>query len=157
MLIKEGLRLVRSAFTPFYLDPHFIFPAPIKTLESDASRRATQTGTVFMDCATSCQVRYNEGHHEISIWHISLMFAEYVAGMLAQKAEDGHCRNHKKPCALTRELHLRALARFKADLLALVKEIEDIEMKEVPTWPAANQPPAKQPLTSRGPTTMGTW
>jgi hypothetical protein len=143
MPIKEGLQLVGSAFTPFSHDPNFIFPAPLKTLEPDALRRATQTGTVFMDRAASCQVGYQEGHHEISIWHIGLMFAEYLAGMLAKKAEDGHCRSHKKPCALTRELHLRMLARFKADLLALVKEIEDIETTEVPTWPAANPPPAK--------------
>jgi hypothetical protein len=138
MPIKEGLQLVGSAFTPFYHDPYFILPAPIKTLEPDASRRAMQGGTVFTDRQASCGVVYTEGHHEILIWHISLMFAEYVAGMLAKKAEDGHCRNHKKPCDLTRNLHLKMLARFKADLLALVKEIEDIETKEVLTWPPAN-------------------
>jgi hypothetical protein len=38
------------------------------------------------------------------------------------------------------------LARLKADLRALVKEIEDIENKEAPTWPAANPaPPAPRP------------
>jgi hypothetical protein len=154
MPIKEGLHLVGSAFTPFYHDPQFIFPAPIKTLEPDALRRAKDTGTVFMDRAGTCQVGYAEGHHEILIWHIGLMFAEYVAGMLAKKAEDGHCRNHKKPCALTRELHLRMLGRLKADLLALVKEIEDIENNEVPTWPAANPPPTS-PAPTGGPTTAG--
>jgi hypothetical protein len=153
MPIQEGLRLVDAAFKPFYQDPYFVFPDPIKALEPAASRRPT--GTVFMDRAASCQVGYNEGSHEISIWHIGLMFVEYVAGMLAKKAEEGHCRNHKKPCALTRELHLRMLARLKADLRALVKEIEDIENNEVPTWPAANPPPAP-PAPTGGPTTAGT-
>jgi hypothetical protein len=107
-----------------------------------------------MDRAATCQVGYNDGSHEIAIWHISLMFAEYVAGMLRKKAEEGHCRQ-QKPCALTRELHLRMLARFKADLQALVKEIDDIETKEVPTWPPAQQHPAPRPPTG-GPTTAGT-
>ena len=156
MPIQEGLQLVGSAVTPFYYDPYFTLPAPISTLEPDASRRATQTGTVFTDRFASCGVHYTAGHHEISIWHISLMFAEYVAGMLAKKAEDGHCRTHQKPCDLTRELHLRMLGRFKADLLALVKEIEGLEQASA-GWPAANQPPAPPaPPTSGGPITTGT-
>src|SRR4051794_1213388 len=106
MPIKEGLKLVDNAFKEFYHDPFFLLPQPIKTLEPDAQKRARDTGTVFHDRAASCAVEYGEGHHEILIWHVALMFAEYVAGMLALKGEHGHCRSHPKPCALTRELHL---------------------------------------------------
>ncbi len=156
MPIQEGLRIVDAAFKPFYHDPYFIFPDPMKSLEPEAARRAKDTGTVFRDRAASCGVEYTEGHHEILIWHTGLMYVEYVAGMLAKKAEDGHCRSHKKPCALTRELHLRMLARLKTDLLSLVKEIEDIENNGVPTWPAANPPTPPPAPPAGGPTTTGT-
>ena len=146
MSIKEGLKLVADAFTPFYHDPHFDLPAPIKTLEPDAKLRANSNGTVFMDRAASCSVGYKEGHHEILIWHIGLMFVEYVAGMLAKKAEDGHCRNHVKPCGLTRQTHLRMLGRFKDDLLAVVNEIESIE-KESLNWPPSTSPSAGSSAT----------
>jgi hypothetical protein len=90
-------------------------------------------------------VDYGEGHHEILMWHISLMFAEYVAGMLELKAKDGHCRSHPKPCALTRELHLKMLRRFKADLEALICEIDGVDNASA-TWPPAGQPPGGQPM-----------
>src|SRR5947209_7412170 len=102
-------------------------PSAIQELEAAAESRATQTRTVFTDLAASCRVEYGPSHHEICIWHIGLMFVEYVAGLLELKAKDGHCRNHPKPCGLTRELHLRMLGRFKADLLKLVDEMTAIE------------------------------
>jgi hypothetical protein len=80
------------------------------------------------------------------------MFAEYVAGVFKDKAKDGHCYNHSKPCADSREFHLNILRRFKADLEALVKEIGDID-PEATTWPPAPPPPAPP---SGGPTTTGT-
>jgi hypothetical protein len=57
------------------------------------------------------------------------MLAEYVAGLFAEKALDGHCRNHPKPCPLARAEHLRALRRFQQDVGSLLHEICELADK----------------------------
>jgi hypothetical protein len=161
MPIPDGLRHVDSALKEFYcpVANAFHLPRPLQTLVPDATARARQTGTVFPDCAASCDVDYAEGHHEIVIWHISLKFAEYVAGMLELKAKDGHFRSHQKPCALTRDLHRKTLRRFKADLEGLIREIDNAD-KASTIWPPVGQPPAGPPqlvASNPGPSSQSSW
>ena len=99
------------------------------------------------------------------------MFVEYIAGVFKDKAKDGHCYAHQKPCTDSRAFHLDILRRYKGCLEALVKVIEDIETKEAPTWPAANPPlarprrrPGEQPQrghegrkNSTGPVSPASW
>src|ERR1700687_6166534 len=164
MPIDEGWQLVKDAFQKTFVST----PAgggfdysrfPLQDLCAPAIQRIQAQGTVFAQpgCGKSGQVlgygQYPNGawSHELIFWHISLMFVEYIAGVFKDKAKDGHCYAHQKPCADSRKFHLDILRRYKGCLEALVKEIEEIETKEAPTWP-----PATPAHPTGGPTTAGT-
>jgi hypothetical protein len=136
MAIDDGLREVDREFAKTYCAPaeSFHFQSPLSGLQVAASARAVATQTQFISCASSCTVAYVSGNHEIQVCHTGLMFLEYVAGLLRDKAKPGHCRNHPKPCKLTRELHVQVLEEMKAQIDALGTEIEKV-LAEVPNWP----------------------
>jgi len=57
-----------------------------------------------------------------------LLFAEYLAGLLAQKAAEGHCQQPgHPPCAAMAKGHMTMLRRFKKDLQKLIDEICEAE------------------------------
>ena len=139
-------------------------PASRYKTSAPAIQRIQAQGTVFAQpgCGKPGQVlgygQYPNGawSHELIFGHISLMFVEYIAGVFKDKAKDGHCYAHQKPCADSRAFHLDILRRYKGCLEALVKVIEDIETKEAPTWPAANPPLAQPAPPTGGAATTGT-
>jgi hypothetical protein len=63
------------------------------------------------------------------MWLFARMLGEYVAGLLLQKADEGHCQNHRKPpdyrpCADTKPMHLEMARWFRDDLSDLVRQID---------------------------------
>jgi hypothetical protein len=63
----------------------------------------------------------------MGMWQIAMIFAEYVAALMGQKAEHGVCHRHPTPCADGRDFHLRILARLKENLRGVIESIEKIE------------------------------
>jgi hypothetical protein len=125
MPIDEGWRVVKEALDKIYNPTDgFVYPEPLKSVVPIASERAREM--VFQQLA--CQVGYavtpREQSNELVFWHLSLMFVEYVAGMLSDKAGK-HCRNglHPKPCPESEELHHQMLRRLIDDLERLTNEI----------------------------------
>ncbi len=94
----------------------------------------------------ACQTHYGITtaglSQELAAWILSIMLAEYTAGLLAEKVEDGHCQLHRvkpdfKPCLDMANEHMRMLRLFKERLRDLVKEIEKLEQgTQVPQSPA---------------------
>src|SRR5262245_49188746 len=79
-----------------------------------------------------CHTEYGPGNLELDTWFLALYFAEYTAGLLADKAREGHCNAHRtpptlKPCPKMVEEYLVMLSAFKGALADLVGEIEMIE------------------------------
>jgi hypothetical protein len=152
MPIEEGWQLVKDAFQKTVAGGGFDYSRfPLQDLQPPAIRRVQANGTLFEEA--TCGVKYGElrpgqWSHEVQIWHIALMFVKYVAGVLKDKAKEGHCYNHAKPCARSRAFHLDMLHRFKADLEELVREIGNLP-SEAGSWPAAiNPPPVPSPSTA---------
>jgi len=146
MPIRDGQRAVknlvedngrRAARTPAELSP----------LLPEVQRRAKE----FYECYESCRdnkgdhcLAYDGRNHEIEMWHLGLMFLEYVAGLFLDKAEKGHCyaENRSNPvCSFSRDMHLRMVAVLKDDLCKLVDEITLLETTEKPKWAKAEPHP----------------
>jgi hypothetical protein len=113
----------------------------LRLLLPEVERRTQLPGAaVFDDCCNTCNgLRYYHECHEIRMWYVGLMFAEYVAGLIADKAKIGHCHAKKKinrHCSMGRALHLKMLARFKQDLAEVIQQITELE-KDEPNWPKA--------------------
>ena len=104
----------------------FIYPEPIASVVPHAKHRANDM--VFQN--PNCQIGYaitdKEASNELVFWEVSLMFVEYVAGMLADKAGK-HCRNelHPKPCPQA-QLHHDILRKYIDDLERLTNEIRTL-------------------------------
>jgi hypothetical protein len=108
-------------------------PAELHALLPEVRRRAKQ----FDDCYSTCRdnkgdrcLYYDGRNHEIELWHIGLMFAEYVARLLLTKAGEGHCYAENRTntvCSFSRDMHLKMLAALKEDLRNLADEIDALE------------------------------
>jgi hypothetical protein len=148
MPILEGLKAINEIL----IQPNW----DIDQLILAARDRAMQLGTGAGLPAgaafglNACQTWYGVNaqgvpNQEIASWFLSILLAEYTAGLLAQKVEEGHCREHRKkpdfkPCIDMAKEHLRMLGLFKEDLKKLVQEVEELERRtQLP------QPPAQAP------------
>ena len=120
MAIPDGLKIVDAEV----VKQNFNHGRTIMELLPKARERAINQGTSFSE--SKCGLGYNEGSHEIQMWHFSFMFAEYFSGLIELKAREGHCYRHK-PCPDGRRLHREMLRRYRMDLQALVVEIETLE------------------------------
>jgi hypothetical protein len=70
------------------------------------------------------------------MWHNIVLQIEWLAWLLVDKAEQGHCYKHK-PCPDTATLHLRMAKDFKSTVETLLKTI-DGEITRVETkWKTA--------------------
>ncbi len=121
----------------------------LKLLLPEVQRRdQLQGAAVFNDCFNTCNgLRYYHECHEIRMWHVGLMFCEYVAGLIADKARIGHCHAKEKTnrhCSMGRALHLKMLARFKEDLAEVIQQIASLEKQE-PNWPIAESHAHERP------------
>ena len=113
--LQEGKDLVDKAIPNFVPDLERLLP--------EAKRRALDRGTAYRACAAAHRVEYAELHHEIQMWHFTLMFIEYVAGLLVQKAENNHCYIHR-PCPETKKLHLDMARDFKKAIEDLLRDVQ---------------------------------
>ncbi|GIW80257.1 MAG: hypothetical protein KatS3mg105_2064 [Gemmatales bacterium] len=116
MALKDGRRDVTAALPPFRPD--------LGKLAALAQGRASLFKMTYRQCAATCGVEYTPQHHEIEMWVLALMFSEYTADLILDKAEDGHCYAHK-PCNATSAVHLQMARDFKKQLEELVNEIGD--------------------------------
>lgn len=69
---------------------------------------------------------------ELETWFLSLLLAEYTAGILAEKIKQGHCNNHRvapayNPCIPMATEHKRMLAAFRDAVKNLYDEISALE------------------------------
>jgi hypothetical protein len=122
-----------------------------------ARDRAQQLGTAaglpqgcafgLNSCGTYYGVTSQGASQELLSWCLSLLLAEYTAGLLAHKAEEGHCQQHRKapdfkPCPYMAREHMRMLSVFKDALRKLVDEIDQLEQQtHLPQPPATAQSP----------------
>jgi hypothetical protein len=128
MSISEGMMRVAKVIEPFFvqgvLDPKVYGPFVVNVMEY-ADQRVQS-----FKAPTECGTGYNSHNPELQMWFFGIMLCEYVAGLLADKTEKGHCNQHRKkpeltPCQKTRRMHLDMLKVFRADLSALVEEIDE--------------------------------
>jgi hypothetical protein len=130
----------KAADTPALFQTHAVL--------SEIEQRTKEMGTHCHDFRATCRgTGYDHTCHEIQMWHIGLMMAEYAAGLMGDKARIGHChaKNKKNPaCTKGRRLHRRMLAQFKAELGKLIDEIKSME-DDAPNWPAAEDHPDEGP------------
>jgi hypothetical protein len=128
MSIEQGLSRVAPIVDSFsvagVLDPSVYGAFDVNVMEY-----ADQRGQSFA-APTPCRAQYNSHKPELQMWFFGIMLCEYVAGLLAKKVEEGHCNEHRnepelKPCPKTRPTHLDMLKAFRADLSALVSEIDE--------------------------------
>lgn len=114
MALKDGRRDVTAVLPPIRPD--------LDKLVALARGRAQLFKMAYQQCAAACGVEYTHQHHEIEMWVFTLMFGEYTADLILEKAEHGHCYVHK-PCDATSDMHLQMARDFKKKLEELVQEI----------------------------------
>ncbi len=146
MPVQEGSKAVTDCLTGNNTKKPDI-PGVLHPLRTQVNARAAS----FADCYLSCRdstgqscLFYGPCNHESEIWHVGLMFVEYVARLLLNKARIGHCyaQNRTNPvCSFSRDMHLKMLKAIRNDLCKLAKEIEDLENAEKATWPKADPHP----------------
>ena len=138
MPIEDGMNAVRKVMEPGG-QPANIPPA-LHQLRTEVQKRAKE----FLDCYPTCRdnkgdrcLAYQKTAHENDVWQIGIMFLEYVAGLLIDKAKKGHCyaeATTKGVCSRSRTMHLEMVAQLKSDIGKLVEEIERLE-GDRSTWP----------------------
>jgi len=137
MPIDEGWNLVNDALHKTGKMKYEDFP--LNDLLQPAIQRASEEGIDFSD--PTGEFNYSPVTTgptgdvyccaEIAIWQISLMFVEYLAGMLREKAEK-HCydkemnQSHGRPCPNSKKVHLEMLKRYADDLEKLLNQIRAI-------------------------------
>jgi len=108
---------------------HHILPLAVAALLPEARARGVQEGKRFGN--DEHQTTYVPGdHHEMQVWYISLMLAEYLADLLGRKVRDGHCNAQGPghvPCATMRAEHLRMLQEYRQALEKLVEDVKKLE------------------------------
>src|SRR5436190_15633749 len=114
MALDDGKRDVTAVLPPMRPD--------LNRLAGLAQGRAQVLKVAYNKCAAECGVEYTPQHHEIEMWMFTLMFGEYTADLILQKAADGHCYAHK-PCLATSDMHLQMARDLKKDLEQLVTQI----------------------------------
>ncbi len=66
--------------------------------------------------------------HEMQVWHVSLMLAEYLADLLGRKVKDGHCgAPGHAPCATMRAEHRFMFEQYRKALEKLVDDVSQLE------------------------------
>ncbi|MBI1917022.1 MAG: hypothetical protein HYS12_20120 [Planctomycetes bacterium] len=125
MPVQEGWNIVKAALDKIYNSSEgFVYPEPLKSIMRHADERAKRTVFREPGCSLEYSVSDAKASNELAFWQVSLMFVEYVAGMLADKAgKDCHNPLHSKPCEQSRELHLQMLRAFFDDLEKLSNEM----------------------------------
>jgi hypothetical protein len=76
------------------------------------------------------QTTYGLGSHEMQIWYVSMMLAEYLAESLARRVREGRCNQDGAghvPCAVMKAEHFRMLQDYRKSLEKLVDEIKNLE------------------------------
>jgi hypothetical protein len=124
MSIEQGMKLVDSII---------MRPRPEQALPEliDAAREMAKTDNIRYRWDV-CKTEYSpEGkNHEIDVWNLSLMYAQYLAGLLALKAAEGHCQTKAHiPCKEMANSHMYMFNAFKSSLEALVKEMGELEQR----------------------------
>jgi hypothetical protein len=125
----------------------------LRVFPPEVQNRTQDPAAHFHECINTCgnsrggMTLHDPRTQELAFWHIGLMIAEYVAGLIADKAKEGVCHADTKPdpvCDKARAMYKRMLARFKHDLGKLIEGIEQPEADE-PNWPQAGTHPPQQP------------
>src|SRR5207249_4380083 len=121
-----------AIFDKHYIAPRFdwgkALPELIDAIRARARAKGDAGGIIygFPDCASG--IRYGAGSQEIDAWEMSVLLAEYAAGMLAQKAAEGHCPK-EAPCSKSSKEHLQMLEDFKLCVQELVRQVDDLSGK----------------------------
>src|SRR5437899_111807 len=87
MPIQEGWNIVKESLDKIYdSSAGFVYPEPLKSIMPHADERAKRTVFREPDCSLEYRVSDSGASNELAFWQVSLMFVEYVAGMLGDKA-----------------------------------------------------------------------
>jgi hypothetical protein len=124
MAIRDGKRTVNGIRPRLdELDREIVDPAR-------ARARAHETRFAFPECGMGYDAddprSIDIWGREIVLWQLSLLLGEYMAGLLAQKAAEGHCHQHR-PCPNMARKHMDMLEALKGDLQALVCQIDEVQ------------------------------
>jgi hypothetical protein len=124
MSIEDGMKQV---------DKILMKPRPEHALSElvDAARQKAKKDAVRYRW-DACETGYSPEtpNHEIDVWNLSLMYAQYLAGLLALKAAEGHCQTMSHlPCKTMANAHMYMFNAFKSSLESLVKEMSELEQR----------------------------
>lgn len=149
MPIAQGLQAVDAVLSSPNWDINRLILAARDRAQQLGTGAGLPQGYAFglNSCGTFYGATADGTSQELLSWCLSLLLAEYTAGLLARKAEQGHCLQHRKapdfkPCPDMVQEHMRMLSAFKEALRTLIKEIEQLEQQTpLPQSPAAAPSP----------------
>ncbi len=99
MSIGEGLNAIDEVVKYPVWDMRRLMSAAIERANRELTPPAGFAPGIFFGLAP-CQTFYGTQGEKISnemlSWFLGIMFAEYTAGILAEKVRDGHCNAHRK-------------------------------------------------------------
>jgi hypothetical protein len=133
MTIQAGKKVVNDILT----QPHWDIGALLLAASERAVNNFGLTPGKYAFEVAACDTQYGFApsgmvHHELQTWFLAILLAEYTAGILAQKAEEGHCQKHRIPpdlkgCPVMAVEHRRMLLAFRDSLQQIVDDISTLE------------------------------
>jgi hypothetical protein len=131
MAINEGMRVIDAVLNKHGWDMDKLREAARARILAMPGAPGLPTGIPFglAPCATCYGANAAETSNEMLAWCLGLMLAEWLAGLLVQKVEEGHCRQHRvaprfDPCPTMAAEHKRMLEKFAEAVRSLEKDID---------------------------------
>jgi hypothetical protein len=118
MAIGDGLNAIDAVIKNPIWDMQRLWAAAADRATQELTPKAGLPPGCAFGIDNPCQTYYGATptgtSAEIVAWYLSILFAEYTAGMLAQKVSEGHCNTHRvapnfDPCPDMSAEHMQML------------------------------------------------
>lgn len=93
-----------------------------------AKAKAPPNGVIYSFPRCGSGIGYGVDSQEINAWEMAILLAESAAGMIGQKAAEGHCTTNA-PCPESSAGHLEMLEDFGKALHGVASEVDDLIVK----------------------------
>jgi hypothetical protein len=149
MAIPDGLRAVNEVITAPNWDMNRLIEKAAEIANQELGPAPGYPRGTFFGLH-ACRTEYglsNRGfNNEMISWYLSVILAEYTAGILSEKVREGHCNVHRlaptyQPCPDMQAEHMKMLEAFRDRVKKLLTDVEGAVIQARQHLPAPKLPP----------------
>jgi hypothetical protein len=132
MAIPDGLKAVNEVITASNWDMNRLIQKAAEIANQELGPApGYPPGTFFglHACRTDYGLSNRGLNNEMISWYLSIILAEYTAGILGEKVREGHCNAHRlaptyQPCPDMQAEHMKMLEVFRGRVKQLLADVE---------------------------------